>query len=48
MPLPQFSEDDVLNYFVVEALMIRDNQEQAEAQKKRELEEWKRKPLGSG
>ena len=48
MPLPQFSEDEFLNYCVAEALMFRARREEQEAEKRREIEEWKSKPVGSG
>lgn len=48
MPLPTFSQDDFLNYCVVEALSLRARMREAEEQKKAQREEWKRKPLGSG
>jgi len=47
MPLPSFSDDDFVNYCVTEALMLRARAEDIEAEKRREMEEWKRRPLGS-
>jgi hypothetical protein len=47
MPLPQFSDDDFLNYCVTEALMLRAQVEEVEDQKRREIEEWKNQPIGS-
>jgi hypothetical protein len=47
MPLPAFSDDDFVNFCVAEALMVRARMEDIEAEKRREMEEWKRRPLGS-
>jgi hypothetical protein len=48
MPLPQFSEDDFLDFCVAEAVMFRAKIEEIEQQKEAEKAEWKSKPLGSG
>ena len=47
MPLPTFSEDDFLNYCVTEAITFRARQDEIEAEKRREIDEWKNRPLGS-
>lgn len=48
MPLPQFSDDDFVNFCVSEALMLRAQVEEQKAQKEAEMREWKRRPVGSG
>jgi hypothetical protein len=48
MPLPQFSEDDFINFCVQEALMVKAQVEKIEAQKQAEIQQWKNKPIGSG
>lgn len=40
MPLPTFSEDDVTNFMVTEALVTRGSHERAEANKNREKQDW--------
>lgn len=40
MPLPQFSDDDVTNFLVTEALVARSAHERLEAGKNREKQEW--------
>ena len=45
--MPQFSEDDFINHCVVEALVFRSIKEQQEAERKRQIDEWKSRPLGS-
>lgn len=40
MPLPEFSEDDVTNFLVTEALVTRGAHERAKAQKDRERQTW--------
>ena len=46
MALPRFSDDDFLNYCVTEALMFRAQIEEVNAEKEREIKEWKSQPLG--
>lgn len=46
MPLPQFSEDDVTNFMVTEALVTRGGYERAEANKNRERQEWMKNHKG--
>jgi hypothetical protein len=41
-PMPQFSEDDVIDYMVLEAVAIRVAEETAEAQKKVKRREWRK------
>lgn len=40
MPLPTFSEDDVTNFMVTEALVTRAAHERAKANKDREKRDW--------
>lgn len=40
MPLPQFSDDDVTNFMVTEALVARSAHERLEANKNRERQDW--------
>lgn len=40
MPLPQFSEDDVTNFMVTEALVTRAAHERAQANKDRKRQDW--------
>lgn len=40
-PLPSFSDDDVLDYMVTEAIVLRGVQEDKEAQKQEERRRWK-------
>lgn len=40
MPLPRFSEDDVINFMVAEALVARATIETQEATKNREKQDW--------
>lgn len=40
MPLPTFSEDDVTNFMVTEALVTRAAHERAKANKDRERQDW--------
>ena len=40
MPLPQFSEDDVTNFKVTEALVARAAHERNKANKDRERQDW--------
>lgn len=40
MPLPTFSEDDVVNFMVTEALVTRAATERQAAQKDREKQDW--------
>lgn len=40
MPLPTFSEDDVTNFLITEALVTRAARERTEAQKNREKQNW--------
>lgn len=40
MPLPKFSEDDVTNFMVTEALVSRAAQERQAAEKNRERQNW--------
>jgi hypothetical protein len=47
-PLPQFSDDDVVDFMVKEAVMAHGLAHEAEQEKKRQKEEWKRRPVGSG
>lgn len=47
-PLPRFSEDDVIDFQVTEAIVNRAADEAASAEKKRKREDWKHAPVGSG
>lgn len=47
-PLPPFSDDDVLDFMVREAVLIAAEQEEIRRGEKRKRDEWKKKPLGSG
>lgn len=40
MPLPTFSEDDVTNFLVTEALVTRGAHERTEENKNREKQDW--------
>lgn len=40
-PLPSFSDDDVIDFQITEALVVRAAHERGEAQKKQEREAWK-------
>lgn len=40
MPLPRFSEDDVTNFLVIEALVTKAAYEKQEANKDRERQDW--------
>jgi hypothetical protein len=42
-PFPKVSEDDVIDFMVMEAVAVKVNKEDQEAQKKREKEEWKKR-----
>lgn len=48
VPLPTFSEDDVVNFMVQEAVMARGLRAQKEQKDAAALRDWKRAPLGSG
>jgi hypothetical protein len=41
-PMPQFSNDDVLQFMVTEAVLLRGLQARKEESKKRQKEDWKR------
>lgn len=41
-PLPTFSEDEVVDYFVAEAVVLKAAAQEAEEQKQREREEWRK------
>lgn len=41
MPLPTFSQDDVVNFMVTEALVLRANEQRQDAELKRKQEDWK-------
>ena len=41
-PLPKFSDDDVIDYMVLEALTIKAWQAEEEARKKQKNKEWRR------
>lgn len=45
--LPRFSRDDVLDFQIREALVLRGLKHKAEQAKKREREQWKSRPVGS-
>jgi hypothetical protein len=51
-PLPRFSDDDVIDYQVAEAVTMRrlqsDAEIQREAAEKRKLDEWRKGKPGSG
>lgn len=40
MPLPRFSEDDVTNFLVTEALVTKAGHERQQASKDRERQDW--------
>lgn len=40
-PLPKFSDDDVLDFMVAEAIVIKDAQEEKKERKEAERAEWK-------
>lgn len=46
--MPTFSDDDVVDFMVKEAIVMRGRQARAEEQKRQKREEWKRRPVGSG
>lgn len=41
-PFPSVSPDDVIDYMVMEALAVKDQEEQQEAQKKAERDAWRK------
>jgi hypothetical protein len=47
-PLPPFSDDDVIDYLVTEAIVAKSWKEDEDRQKAQKLEEWKRGKVGSG
>lgn len=40
-PLPKFSDDDVIDYMVIEALVVKEGKEIENAEKARKRAEWK-------
>lgn len=42
MPLPKFSDDDVTNFLVTEALVTKAGHERMQANKDRERQDWMR------
>lgn len=46
MPLPTFSDDDVTNFLVTEALVTRAAHERMKASKDRERQDWMRNHKG--
>ena len=40
-PVPRFSEDDVIDYMVLEAVALKVMKQREEAEKKREKSDWK-------
>ena len=40
-PIPRFSEDDVLDYMVIESILLKLRREEEEAQKKVTTREWR-------
>lgn len=40
--MPKFSEDDYLDFCVLEALTVRGANDQKEAEKKKKMDEWKK------
>ncbi len=46
-PWPVISEDSVIDYAIMEAVYIKVQTEEREAEKKAQREEWKRRPVGS-
>lgn len=51
-PMPRFSDDDVIDFMVTEAVILRSLEHQEEmreaAEKKQRMAEWKRGAPGSG
>jgi len=43
-PFPQVSEDDVIDYMIMETLVIKDVKEQEKQAKKDEINQWKKDP----
>lgn len=41
-PLPTFSDDDVIDYMVMEAIALKVAKKEKEEAKKREIEDWKK------
>jgi hypothetical protein len=41
-PLPKFSDDDVLDWYVTEAVLVRASQEKEKEDKRREREEFRK------
>jgi hypothetical protein len=47
-PFPRFSDDDVLDYMVTEAIVVKHWDEQRKEHKRQEMREWKKRKVGSG
>lgn len=47
-PLPRFSDDDVVDLIVKEAVMLKGLEHEAERQKEAKMREWRKAPVGSG
>lgn len=47
-PLPRFSDDDVIDYMVAEAIVMREWESVKAEQKKRERDDWKKRGMGNG
>lgn len=47
-PLPTFSEDDVLDYMVKEAIVFRARDQEKQVAEEAKRNEWKQRPVGSG
>lgn len=45
-PMPQFSSDDVIDYMVLEAVVIKARKEEEKAQKAAKINEWKKESSG--
>lgn len=46
-PFPHFSDDDVIDYAIMEAVFFKVRDEDEKERKQAEREEWKRRPVGS-
>lgn len=41
-PIPRFSDDDYVDYCIIEAISLKVRKAEAEARKKQERDEWKK------
>lgn len=47
-PMPTFSDDDVIDFMVTEAVVAHAAEMRREAEQKAKRDEWKKRPVGSG